>query len=680
MAYNKLGVEVVFGSGKIRPEILEILDAIPSITLAGHTGDPETFPEKIRATADLILVELSEGVTIPDWLWNITQKISPGAIILCAPRWNPDFLIQATQAGFHSFLTMPFSRTELEAIINKIELKDEPYQPGRGKVIVVTGYKGGVGVTTVAINLAMALGKNANDKVALVDLGIPFPDVARFIDKEVSYSLYEAVEHGGNLDVSFLKKLMQPYDSNLDILNGYVDVGGTYRLETNAFKQIVTTLRRMYNYIIIDLGQSFDQLYMEVIKQSDLVLILSGLTIADLKNIKATWPMFTEWSEGAIKLKVVVNRLNKGNNIQINSLEEIIRGPVFESLPSDYHLLVDAQFQGAPLAVTAPRSKLWHKIEDLAEKVQEQLGATSEELEVSAPEIPARAQTGFSWQSPRGIMLAALSLTVVLLVILVLNFFFKKQQVPQQAMVTQETTKMMEKAARPSEVPPQAKVIQKNKQTEKLPAATGGAPGTTVTPAPPGGKTAAPAPETSMAKDAGNAAAHPAVQGSPAAPQVQTSEPGAPAAAEAQEKSKYVGSITSNKYHYPDCKWAKTIPHRKLMGFNSVAEAKEKGYIPCPACNPPQEDPAAAAAGNSAGQGSPAAPEVQAAGPGAPEVAPAHENPKYVGSSTSNKYHYPDCKWAKTILPEKVIGFKSVAEAKEKGYIPCPACKPPRED
>jgi len=56
------------------------------------------------------------------------------------------------------------------------------------------------------------------------------------------------------------------------------------------------------------------------------------------------------------------------------------------------------------------------------------------------------------------------------------------------------------------------------------------------------------------------------------------------------------------------------------------------------------------------------------------------ENPKYLGSITSNKYHYPDCKWAKTIVPEKLIGFNSVSEAEEKGYIQCPTCKPPSKD
>jgi len=53
---------------------------------------------------------------------------------------------------------------------------------------------------------------------------------------------------------------------------------------------------------------------------------------------------------------------------------------------------------------------------------------------------------------------------------------------------------------------------------------------------------------------------------------------------------------------------------------------------------------------------------------------------KYVGSKTSNKYHYPDCKWAKTIAPERLITFKSVEEAKKAGYKPCPVCKPPISD
>jgi hypothetical protein len=64
----------------------------------------------------------------------------------------------------------------------------------------------------------------------------------------------------------------------------------------------------------------------------------------------------------------------------------------------------------------------------------------------------------------------------------------------------------------------------------------------------------------------------------------------APADEEATAPARFVGSVTSNKYHYPNCKWAQTIKAEKLLGFKSVKEAQEEGYIPCPTCKPPMED------------------------------------------------------------------------------------------
>jgi len=101
----------------------------------------------------------------------------------------------------------------------------------------------------------------------------------------------------------------------------------------------------------------------------------------------------------------------------------------------------------------------------------------------------------------------------------------------------------------------------------------------------------------------------------------------------------------------------------------------------------PRYDQKVAPAGDTASET--AGPQTQAAVSAPPET-PAQEGGsktpvpnqtiKYVGCKTSNKYHYPDCKWAKQILPKGMIGFKSVKEAKEKGYIPCPVCKPPSTD
>jgi hypothetical protein len=78
-----------------------------------------------------------------------------------------------------------------------------------------------------------------------------------------------------------------------------------------------------------------------------------------------------------------------------------------------------------------------------------------------------------------------------------------------------------------------------------------------------------------------------------------------------------------------------------------------------------------------AGQGHSAPAASPAVSPKNPEL---QATAKYVGSATSNKYHYSDCKWAKTIVPEKLVRFPSAEEAQAKGYIPCPVCKPPLKD
>ena len=67
--------------------------------------------------------------------------------------------------------------------------------------------------------------------------------------------------------------------------------------------------------------------------------------------------------------------------------------------------------------------------------------------------------------------------------------------------------------------------------------------------------------------------------------------------------------------------------------------------------------------------------------PSAPQVQPAQKDPGaglFVGSVRSNKYHYPDCKWAKRIPPRRELWFSTASDAKAHGYIPCRVCRPPK--
>ncbi len=123
-------------------------------------------------------------------------------------------------------------------------------------------------------------------------------------------------------------------------------------------------------------------------------------------------------------------------------------------------------------------------------------------------------------------------------------------------------------------------------------------------------------------------------------------------------EGEFVGSKNSDKYHYPNCSYAKNIAEGNRVWFDSIEAASAAGYVACRGCNPPSvivtQPPAAE-----------------------PTPAPSTNQAVFVGSKNSDKYHYPSCGHAKKILPGNLITFNSVADAISKGYVPCGSCKPP---
>jgi len=123
-------------------------------------------------------------------------------------------------------------------------------------------------------------------------------------------------------------------------------------------------------------------------------------------------------------------------------------------------------------------------------------------------------------------------------------------------------------------------------------------------------------------------------------------------------EGEYLGSINSDKYHYPSCSHAESIKGSNRIWFDSVQAAAAAGYVACKGCNPPGVSVTPTPA-----------PE--------PTTPPATTQAAFVGSKNSDKYHYPSCGHAKNILPGNLVTFNSVDDARSSGYVPCGSCKPP---
>jgi pilus assembly protein CpaE len=387
---DQLTISVLFGTGVQRPEISAVLDKFPQLKLLGQTTDPQKFVGQHKdALPDVVLVEMNGEKRVPEWLENLPQEMPHTQVLVCSYNREPDFLIRAMQVGIREFLPLPLTQSNVEAALNRVWMSRKqliPVTNQEGKIIVVTGHKGGVGTTTVAVNLAQALAESVTGQVALIDLGRPFPDVATFLDQESNYSITDLIQNIATLDKSFIQRIMQPYSAKLSILHGASDFKEQDSIELESLEQIFAILRTMYDFIVIDLSHWLDELFLKVLTEADMVLMLTGLTVPDLRNLKKLWPHTMEWHQDKRKIKIVVNRYDNNSDLQLRDLENILQHPAYATLPSDYKSMMQCLNQGSSLTGAAPRCKLWSDIKQLASRVSREIGDDEHEGEgVAAP-------------------------------------------------------------------------------------------------------------------------------------------------------------------------------------------------------------------------------------------------------------------------------------------------------
>jgi pilus assembly protein CpaE len=371
---DQLTISVLFGTGVQRPEITEILDKCPQLKVLDKSSDPQSFVSQHQdLPPDVVLVAMNGEKQVPDWLEQLPHEMPHTQVLVCSDNREPDFLIRAMQVGIREFLPLPLTQTDVEAALERVWSARKRLQPvddnRKGRIIVVTGHKGGVGATTVAVNLAEALAELLGERVALVDLGRPFPDVGNFLDQESNYSITDLIQNIATLDQSFIQRIMQPYGTRLSILHGASDFREQDSIDLESLDRIFAILRHMYRLIVIDLSHWLDEFFLKVLSEADLTLMLTGLTVPDLRNLKKLWPYIMDLYHDQCKIKIVVNRHDVSNGLQLRDLEHLLQQTAFATLSSDYKDLMQCLNHGTPLSISAPRAKLWRGLKELAAQV-----------------------------------------------------------------------------------------------------------------------------------------------------------------------------------------------------------------------------------------------------------------------------------------------------------------------
>jgi pilus assembly protein CpaE len=366
-----LRVLLLLGEEVSASSLMEILPNLPQVEVLGQINSPQQMaghpPEDMP---DLLIVDLGPQKGLPEWLGTLGQYAPQTAVLVCSNNRDPDFLIRVIHAGVREFVPLPVNLEELETALQRIQatMRQQPHRgagPG-GQMVVVTGLKGGMGVTSVAVNLAVALAGTFPKRVVLVDLGRPFPDVAAFLDQKKTTSILDLIEHGDQLDSGLVFKTLQSHHSGLSVLHGCENLE---LVDPKVLGKILTILRPLFDWIVIDLSHFLDNLNLAALQDADQVLIVTDLLVPNLENLKKWWSQYDGWHLERDKAKVIVNRYQKNEGVTLEDLQHLQNHPVFYTLPSDYFPLSESINHGLPIIEMTPRSKLSRALQELAAEV-----------------------------------------------------------------------------------------------------------------------------------------------------------------------------------------------------------------------------------------------------------------------------------------------------------------------
>lgn len=302
--------------------------------------------------------------------------------VLVTDELSTDLLQTALRAGVKDVLTAPVDTEQLAAAVDRVAatlgVAPASAAPGTtdgggpegsapGQVITVFSTKGGAGKSVIAANLAVVLARRSDRPVVLVDADLQFGDVAVMLKLAPQHTIVDAVGSGDRLDAALLQQfLMRHEPSGLLILPAPLEPSFADQISAGEMVRIIELLRTFCGHIVIDTPAYFNEVVLGLIEESDEVLLVAGMDIPNIKNVKIGLQTLRLLNVPMTKLHLVLNRANSKVKLDVSEVERTLQIKAESLIPSDV-VVPQSVNKGTPVVLDAPKSGVAKSIEQLAD-------------------------------------------------------------------------------------------------------------------------------------------------------------------------------------------------------------------------------------------------------------------------------------------------------------------------
>jgi pilus assembly protein CpaE len=370
---NVLRLAVVDPNDAQRESLKGLLLGMDMIWLEAECSRYEFFSDVVAQTnPDIGLVAIDADPQKALELVTRLATSSPNCAVLVVSSSNDGGLIlQALRAGAKEFLTQPIRIDDLLAALGRINdrrfgLSGEN-RPRGSQVIAVAGAIGGVGTTSIAVNLGCSLARNPQNSVALIDLDLCLGDADVFLDTIPDYTLVDVAQNVTRLDFTLLKRSLTKHSSGLYLLPRPVQLEDISLITPDDLQRVIGLLKATFTHLVLDLSKGYTAIDLVALEMANDVLLVTQLDLPCLRNVVRLMTSFGNMEGMADKVKILVNRAGLENGqITLKKAEETIGKEIYWQIPNDYRTMIDARNNGVPLIENSPKAAVTHSMIALA--------------------------------------------------------------------------------------------------------------------------------------------------------------------------------------------------------------------------------------------------------------------------------------------------------------------------
>ncbi len=317
---------------------------------------------------DLLILEVGEdGEAALKMIEELSTESRRLKVIVTAPAAEADLILRALRAGATEFLVKPISAQDFAEAISRVVRSLTPRREANGQVLAVYSAKGGLGTTTVAVNLAFSLArKHRKKRVALIDTVMHGGDVKVFLDMNPRYTLSDLLGKSDNIDTQFLEKVLYNHPDGVWVLPEPGHPEDVESIDGEEMSRIISRMRSEFDFVIVDCEHQLTSRTTAILDAADKIVLLSILSVPAVRQLQRTLDTFSQLAYPESKVSIVVNRHQTNDVLKVRDLEKSFGRPVHWRLPNDYKVAIDAITRGKPLVMGAPRSKLAQSMDRLA--------------------------------------------------------------------------------------------------------------------------------------------------------------------------------------------------------------------------------------------------------------------------------------------------------------------------